>query len=138
VPLEENQPELADLEFVAMAKQHPINSFLVDIGAIQRPSVARHVAVGSSLDLDVSTRNRNVVETDLGIGMPPEARDLVFKSETGACLCTGSYDEYADFDRQLANCDYDIVIGTGSILERVYCCERDCSIIERVQRRAAT
>ena len=39
VPFEEDEPELADLEFVAVAQHHPVDALLVDVGAVERSGV---------------------------------------------------------------------------------------------------
>ena len=54
MPFEEDESELADLELVPMVEEQPIDSFLIDICAVQRTCVADDVTVWGTLDLDVT------------------------------------------------------------------------------------
>ncbi len=73
VTFEEDEAELADLEFVTVTQDHAIDTFLVDVGAVQRAGVGDHVAIGRALDLGMPTRHGDVVEADLGLGVPAES-----------------------------------------------------------------
>ena len=131
---EEDEPELADLEFVAVAEQHPIDALLIDIGAVERTGVGHHVALRGPFDLGVSARDRDVVEADLGFGMTTEPRDVFVQREPGAGLGAGTDDQDADFVRKLADGDDDVVVVARGILQRVEGGECDRAIVERVER----
>src|SRR5688500_13797525 len=71
--LEEDEPELADLQFVAVAERGLVDALLVDVGPVQRTRVTQHVPGRGALDLGMAAGHGDVVEHDLAVGMPPEA-----------------------------------------------------------------
>src|SRR4051794_30989674 len=79
--LEEHESELADLHLVAVAERSPFDALLVDIGAIERPRVGHHVALGRALHLGVAPRDGDVVERDLAVRMAPDPGDVALERE---------------------------------------------------------
>jgi len=130
VTFEEDKPELTDLEFVAVAQGHPVDTLLVDVGAVQRTCVGHDVTVWRSFDLGVATRHRDVVEADLGLGMATESCGRPSEREPGACLRPRPHDQHTDFVRQLSNRNDDVVLGAWGVLERIDRREGDGSVVE--------
>jgi hypothetical protein len=134
VPFEEDESELTDLELVSMAEKQAIDSLLVDIRAIQRPSVTDNVPLGGALDLDVTPRDRDVVKADLRFGMAPEPRDIFVERKASPGLCSSPHNEDANLGRQLPHRNYYVVIEARRVLQWVDRGQRDRSVVEGIQR----
>ena len=73
--------------------QGGLDADAVEIGAVQRPEVA-HLERGADADeLGVATRDRHVVEEDVGVGMPPGDREVGVEQEARTDVGAATHDE---------------------------------------------
>src|SRR5690606_35154535 len=69
-PHQEQQPELADLHLVARVERDLLDALAVHIRAVEAAHVAhRELAAAVAVELDVTARDRDVVEEDVALGM---------------------------------------------------------------------
>ncbi len=78
------QPELADLDVVAVDQGLLVRSRAVDVGAVQRSGVGDHEGAGGTAELRMPTRHGDVVQEDVGIGVAPHGDDFLVEQELGA------------------------------------------------------
>jgi hypothetical protein len=117
-----------------MAEKQAIDSLLVDIRAIQRPSVTDNVPLGGALDLDVTPRDRDVVKADFRFGMAPEPCDIFIERKARPGLRSSPHNEDTNLGRQLPHRNYYVVIEARRVLQWVDRGQRDRSVVEGIQR----
>jgi hypothetical protein len=127
--LEEHESEFADLQFVAMTEQHPVDALLVNVGAVQGASVARNVAVSGSLNLSMTSRDGDVIKADFAVGVTAELRGGLVEGETSASLCSSPNDQDADLEGQLTHRDNKVVVRAWRILQRIDRRQGDSAVV---------
>jgi hypothetical protein len=66
---EEYQPQIADLEHIAVAQRRGVDGFAVEIGAVQAPKVNDAECAVFIPELGMPAADRDVVEEDVAIRM---------------------------------------------------------------------
>ena len=74
--MEEHESEASDLELVTVLEQGALDPFAVHIGAVQGAGVSYQIPVIGALYLGMTSRNRHIVEEDVGVSMTPQGRQL--------------------------------------------------------------
>src|SRR3954466_106447 len=67
---EEHQPELADPDLVAVLQQRVVDPVAVHVGAVQAADVVHPVGALGAMELDMTTRHRDVVQEDVALRVP--------------------------------------------------------------------
>src|ERR1700683_2023085 len=67
---EEEQPELADLDFVSAGKLRLLDTFPVHVGAVEAADVADGEPEALTVELGVPPGDRHVVEEDVTVRVP--------------------------------------------------------------------
>ena len=80
----EAQTVPTDLHFVAVMQERLVGALAVHVRAVQRTDVAQHVSRGRAIEHDVAPRHGDVVEEDLGVGMPADVGVLAVEPERRA------------------------------------------------------
>ncbi len=101
--------------------------------AIQRASVAGHIAVRGPLDLGMTSRDGDVVEADLTVGMSTEFGGCLVERKASAGLCPCAHDENAEFEGQVADRDDDVIVRTRCVLQRIDRREGDGAVAQGIQ-----
>ncbi len=93
--MEEHESEASDLELIAVLEQGALDPLAIHIGAVEGAGVAYQVAVAGALYLGMASRDRHIVEEDVGVPMAPQRRQLGLEAVAGACLGARLDDEQA-------------------------------------------
>ena len=114
---EENELELAHLDFVSAFQRRSLDPLPVDICAVQRPDVGDDVVAGLAAELGVPAGHRHVVQEDLAVGMPADPGDLARQHVPRPGVRTALDDQNSGPVRQFSCGNADLVIGriTGRI-----------------------
>ena len=80
---EEVQTELADAHLGTVPQGGAVDPLAVDIGAVQRTLVDELEGDAVPRDLSMAARDRDVVEEDVGFGMPSDGRDVGVEEVAG-------------------------------------------------------
>src|SRR6476661_5869281 len=74
---EVDETELADLHLVAPSQGGDVDRLAVDVGAVQAADVVDGEAAALAVELDVPAADRDVVEEDVAVRVPPGGGDLL-------------------------------------------------------------
>ena len=74
--MEEHESEASDLELITGLEQGALDPFAVHIGAVERAGVSYQIPGVGTLYLGMTSRDRHIVEEDVGVSMAPQGRQL--------------------------------------------------------------
>src|SRR5687767_829117 len=79
-----DEPELADLHLITAGQRGDVRAFPVDIGAVQAAHIVDGEPTALAAELGVPAADRDVVEKDVAVGMPPGRGDVLVEQEAAA------------------------------------------------------
>src|SRR3984957_9380302 len=85
---EEEQPELADLDFVSAGQLRLLNTFPVHVGAVQAADVAHGEPEALTVELGVPPGDRHVVEEDVAVRVAARGGQVAVEPEPAARVGT--------------------------------------------------
>src|ERR1700722_6276472 len=108
---EEDEPELPDLNLVAVVQRAFVNAFPVDVGPVQGAGVAHEVHAALAYELGMATGNGDVVKEDVALRVTPGLGLLVLQHKARAGIGAALYHEDAEALGDLVHGDRDLVVG---------------------------
>src|SRR3954470_24121466 len=93
VPGEEDEPELADLDLVAVGEDGRVDRLPVDVGPVEAADVDHDELARVAPELRVPPGDRDVVEEDVAVRVPARARGRPVQQEARSGVRAAAHDQ---------------------------------------------